>query len=101
VLISSRTLNDQVVLSVSDSGVGIAERDLAHLFEPYWKGSGTGRRGTGLGLFVAFGIIEAHGGKLWVESTLGVGSTFTLSLPLRRELPAKAPKTAPEAEPKH
>jgi signal transduction histidine kinase len=76
----------QLCIAVSDAGVGIPAADLEHLFEPYWKGPGTGRTGTGLGLYIARGIIQAHGGTLTVESTLGSGSTFTCRLPLRRHV---------------
>jgi len=66
---------------VSDSGPGIASGDLPKLFDAYWKGNRTSRKGTGLGLYIARGIVEAHGGRIWVESELGQGSTFSFILP--------------------
>jgi signal transduction histidine kinase len=66
-------------VAVVDDGPGIAPDDLPHVFERYWKSHS--RRGTGLGLAIARGIVEAHGGRIWVESRLGEGSTFTFTLP--------------------
>lgn len=66
---------------VRDSGPGIPSEQLPHLFERYWRGEGQKREGTGLGLFIAKGIVEAHGGRIWVESEVGVGSTFIFTLP--------------------
>jgi len=73
-----------VVVCVRDTGPGIA-RDLQDLvFDRYWHHSGaTGvKRGTGLGLSIAKGIVEAHGGRIWVESEVGSGSTFSFTIPV-------------------
>jgi signal transduction histidine kinase len=67
------------VVSVGDDGPGIRPEDLPHVFDRYWKSQS--RRGTGLGLAIARGIVEAHGGEIAVQSRVGVGSTFTFSLP--------------------
>lgn len=74
---------DEVVISVSDTGIGIAEDHLRHIFDRYWQASQSEirSRGAGLGLPIARGIIIAHGGRMWAESKLGVGSTFHFSLP--------------------
>jgi signal transduction histidine kinase len=80
-----------VRFAVSDRGSGIAEADLPHLFERYWKGRAKGRQGVGLGLYIARGIIEAHGGRMWVESRIGHGSTFFFSLPVAPDVGAHAP----------
>ena len=71
-----------VEMSVADSGIGIAQEEQAHVFERFWQARHTVRRGAGLGLAIAKGIIEAHGGRIWVTSTPGEGSTFTFTLPL-------------------
>ena len=66
-------------VSVSDDGPGIPPEDLPHVFDRYWKSRS--RAGTGLGLAIARGIVDAHGGKIRVESRVGEGSTFTFTLP--------------------
>jgi signal transduction histidine kinase len=72
-------------ISVVDTGTGIKPEHLGQLFERFWQASKTARVGTGLGLSIARGIVEAHGGKMWVESQLGVGSKFFFTLPFARE----------------
>jgi K+-sensing histidine kinase KdpD len=69
------------VFEVSDDGPGISEADQAHLFDKYWQARSTDRRGVGLGLAISKGIVEAHGGRLWVESELGIGSRFYFAIP--------------------
>jgi signal transduction histidine kinase len=78
----------QVIFSVLDTGTGIPADQLAHVFEPYWQARLT-RKGLGLGLSVAKAIVDAHGGRIWVESTVGRGSTFSFALPadLQRQAP--------------
>ncbi len=70
---------DYVQLTVRDNGVGMSEQVLEHLFEPFFTTKGDA--GTGLGLAVAHGIVRDHGGAISVESTVGVGTTFTLVIP--------------------
>jgi signal transduction histidine kinase len=80
--------NGKVLLRVSDTGAGIAADHLAHIFDRYWQARARDRRGTGLGLAIVKGIVDAHGGKIWVESAPGRGTTifFTLAAaPLREE----------------
>jgi len=73
---------------VKDTGVGIATEDLAHVFEPFYTTKKDGK-GTGLGLSVVFGIVKRHGGSVDVESTVGLGTTVTITLP--RHLPPIPP----------
>lgn len=76
---------DSVRFSVSDTGRGIAEDDLPNLFLPYWQAKRKDRErraGAGLGLPIARGIVEGHGGTIWAESREGQGSTFFFTLPL-------------------
>jgi len=68
--------------SVADNGPGIPAEHLEHLFERYWKGSSASRDGAGLGLFIAKGILDAHGGEIRVESQLKQGTTVRFWLPL-------------------
>ncbi|HXN40464.1 MAG TPA: HAMP domain-containing sensor histidine kinase, partial [Myxococcaceae bacterium] len=76
----TRRVGDQIVFSVVDNGTGIPADQLAHVFKPYWQAKPT-RKGLGLGLSVAKAIVDAHGGGIWVESTVGRGSTFSFALP--------------------
>jgi signal transduction histidine kinase len=77
--------NDQeVVFWVADSGSGIEPSNVPHVFDRFWQATKGDRRGAGLGLPIAKGIVEAHGGHIWVESTLGQGSTFFFSIPRAR-----------------
>lgn len=75
---------DTVRFSVSDTGPGIPPEDVKHLFERFWQAKATRRGGAGLGLAIAKGIIEAHGGTIEVQSELGKGSTFSFTLPIER-----------------
>lgn len=67
--------------SVSDNGPGILEENLPFIFNQYWQAQSSKTSGAGLGLSIAKGIVEAHGGKIWVESQLKVGTTFYFFLP--------------------
>jgi signal transduction histidine kinase len=69
-------------IDVRDTGSGIAPADMPHLFEPYWRAPDSTRAGTGLGLFIARGIVRAHGGDIWVESDFGHGTTVSFTLPV-------------------
>jgi signal transduction histidine kinase len=76
------------VVSVSDTGVGIAEAEKPKIFEEFHQAEGFSdgtKGGTGLGLSIAKRIIDLHGGRIWVESTPGQGSTFRFTLPIRVE----------------
>ena len=69
---------------VRDTGPGIPEAELPHIFEPYWSAKRHAKKGTGLGLYISKGIVEAHGGRLRAESS-GEGTTFIFTIPLARE----------------
>ncbi len=80
--------NQTFLVSVSDTGLGLSEADQKRIFEEFQQSDGSSTRkkgGTGLGLFIAKRIVEIHGGRIWVESTLGKGSTFWFTLPVRIE----------------
>jgi signal transduction histidine kinase len=74
-----------VVFSVSDTGSGIEPQHVPHVFDRFWRAQRNKREGIGLGLAIAHGIVQAHGGRIWVESTMGVGSTFRFALPIEPE----------------
>jgi signal transduction histidine kinase len=73
--------NGEVVVSVRDSGPGIPADQRAHIFDRFWQAKETAGLGTGLGLSIARGLVERHGGRLWVDSEVGAGSTFSFTLP--------------------
>lgn len=73
--------DSMVVVSLTDTGRGIVSDDLAHIFDRYWQARGRDRLGAGLGLWIAKGIIEAHGGQIQVESEPGTGTTVRFTLP--------------------
>ncbi len=71
-----------VVIGVSDHGIGISPEDLNQIFEPFGRlKSGIKAKGIGLGLVVCKRLVEAHGGRIWVESKLGQGSAFKFTIP--------------------
>jgi K+-sensing histidine kinase KdpD len=83
--IDVRRAGNEVIISVADEGIGISPELYEKVFERFFQGNGhkTGRRkGTGLGLAICRGIVEAHGGKIWVESCNGRGAKFRFSLPV-------------------
>lgn len=80
--------NNDAIIRVSDQGIGISKDDFKHLFDPFFRADNVGQiQGTGLGLPIAKQAIELHGGSLTVESTVGVGTTFTVCLPLPEKKP--------------
>jgi signal transduction histidine kinase len=88
-----------VRLSVTDRGIGIPAEDVPHVFDRFRRGSNVDHRkfsGIGLGLFICHGIVEQHGGRIWVESAPGRGTTFHVALP------QAAPEAVPlDASPAH
>jgi signal transduction histidine kinase len=83
----------QVHLAISDQGIGLAPEHLERVFEKYYRvpgQEGDQRTGSGLGLFICKRIVEAHGGRIWADSTPGRGSTFHVALPLIPPSPAEA-----------
>jgi len=82
VVVKAQAETDAEHFVVRDTGPGIAPDQLARVFDRYWQEPRSQRRGAGLGLYIAKGIVEAHGGRIWVESELGRGSTFHFTLPL-------------------
>ena len=84
--INARQANGSVEISVSDTGIGIAVEDQPKIFEEFRQvGSDSTHKseGTGFGLTLAKKFVELHGGRIWVESEVGKGSTFTFTLPTK------------------
>ena len=87
--ILARDIGTEVQVEVTDTGEGIPQEELSRIFDKFYRTEQSRSRdsgGTGLGLSIAKAIVEAHGGRLWVESALGKGSTFGFALPKTRGL---------------
>jgi chemotaxis family two-component system sensor kinase Cph1 len=69
-----------VRFAIADNGSGMPPDQLGHIFERYWRVRDANPTGSGLGLYIASGIVQAHGGRIWAESEVGVGSTFCFTL---------------------
>ena len=81
VAVNAKALDGEVRFCVSDTGPGIRAEEVSHIFDRFWQATRTASLGTGLGLPIARGIVEAHGGRIWVESEPGIGTTFYFTLP--------------------
>ena len=93
--IVTKAERDSVLTQVKDTGQGIPPSALPKLFTKFFRVSGVleqGSKGTGLGLYISKAIVDMHGGKIWVESTMGKGSTFNFTVPLAKEEPKKIEK---------
>jgi signal transduction histidine kinase len=99
--VAIRVRSDQqfVHVSVNDSGPGIPEKQIPHLFDRFWQASKTADQGAGVGLAVAKSIVVAHGGTIGVDCLPGNGSTFTFTLPRRRPVGAVLPGPTPTVRP--
>jgi signal transduction histidine kinase len=83
ITIRTERRGDDLSIAVADTGPGVAADQLPHVFDRYWKAPSTSQPGSGLGLYIARGIVEAHGGTIWAESS-AAGARFTFTLPLAR-----------------
>jgi signal transduction histidine kinase/CheY-like chemotaxis protein len=99
--VAARLMTNVVQVSVHDTGIGIAPEHQARIFEEFQQapsGQASTREGTGLGLALARRFVELHGGRLWVDSRVGVGSTFSFSLPVLQALaPSASLGAAPDS----
>jgi signal transduction histidine kinase len=82
VQVSAEPFDDEVLFTVRDTGVGVSPKQLPHVFDRFWQATPKARLGSGLGLTIAKGVVEALGGRIWVESRPGDGTTFFFTLPL-------------------
>lgn len=101
ITVSARGEDGHVLFSVRDTGPGIAHENLSDIFSPYWQGKRAERLGAGLGLPIAKGIVEAHGGRMWVESEPGRGTCFFFTLPLAKEAADETATTAAGSAGRH
>ncbi len=83
ITVSAQSRGSRIVVSIRDCGMGIDEQEQSRIFDKFFRGRGADQLtpGTGLGLSIAKGIVEAHGGRIWVASRPGAGSVFSFSLP--------------------
>ena len=88
VTINARRINDMAQVLIIDTGIGISKKDQKKLFQPFMQADASASRqfeGTGLGLALTKRFVEMHGGKVWIESELNRGSTFTFTIPVQPE----------------
>jgi signal transduction histidine kinase len=78
--VTAQAAGEDVLFRVCDNGAGIGAAQLPYIFERYWTSREGNPTGSGLGLYISHGIIEAHGGTLWAESVVGQGSVFSFRL---------------------
>jgi len=97
VTVGARARDDDVLFWVDDTGDGIPPEDLPRLFDRFWQARKTRRLGAGLGLPIVKGLVEAHCGGIWVESTVGRGTTFFFTIPTARAIAAWRAESAPRA----
>ena len=86
ICLRARPVQDAVEISVSDTGVGIAPEHQERIFEEFQQVPGASSEGTGLGLTLTRKFVELHGGRIWVESAAGAGTTFSFTLPVRTSI---------------
>jgi two-component system phosphate regulon sensor histidine kinase PhoR len=94
VFVRVHTSGEDLVFEIQDTGIGISPEDMPRLFEKFYRGKAREARarvGTGLGLAIVRSIAERHGGRVWVESVEGKGSTFYLQIPIQHPIESKAP----------
>ncbi len=93
---------EALVLLVADTGMGISEKNLAHVFDRFWQADGSSKRkyqGVGIGLALVKELVEIHGGQVTVQSQEGKGTTFIVTLPYQKAEPAQKPEAEAEAAP--
>jgi two-component system NtrC family sensor kinase len=87
IAIGAHAEGGQVILQVNDNGAGIPPADQPYIFDKFYRASNVPSEvpGTGLGLAIVKSIVENHQGRIWVDSTVGVGTTFTIVLPIAEQ----------------
>ena len=97
ITVSARAAAGQVLFAVSDTGPGIAPALRPRIFERFWQAEETARKGQGLGLYIAKGLVEAQGGTISVDSADTGGTTFSFTLPIVEAASAQTTASAPTA----
>jgi len=87
--IHTQMMPGKLAISITDHGAGIPSESLEHIFEKFYRMPGSASGGTGLGLSVSRGVVEAHGGRLTVENVVEAGARFTILLPASNPPPVK------------
>jgi PAS domain S-box-containing protein len=90
IVVSARLVGGSVRFTITDSGPGISEPDLPHIFERFWRAKSSAGMGVGLGLAIAKGIVEAHGGEIRVQNIPGAGASFSFTIPCAPTLEKRA-----------
>ena len=97
-ILARRDGSEHALVEVIDTGPGLPPRDVERVFDRFWKRERAGVEGTGLGLFIARGIVEAHGGRIRVASVPGSGATFSFTLPLAGAVTDDPPRPVADRE---
>jgi signal transduction histidine kinase len=84
ITVGAQSQDSHILFWVSDTGAGMRQQELPRVFDRFWRAQEGAKHGAGLGLPIAKGIVEAHGGRIWVESALGSGTTFSFTIPIAR-----------------
>lgn len=89
VTVEATEVDGEVMVRVADTGPGIPEDEIPHLFDPFWQGEGGKGQGAGLGLAIVKGLVEAHGGRVWAVTSPDSGATLSFTLPVDEKAPLK------------
>ena len=92
--VGARRQEKELLVWVKDTGSGIAPEQLPHIFDRFWQAKKKERRGTGLGLTICKAIVEAHSGRIWAESAVGVGTSMFFTIPAAATPPQRAQATS-------
>jgi PAS domain S-box-containing protein len=96
IVVGATPRDGEVLFWVADTGAGISAEDLPHVFDRFWQARRAERRGAGLGLAIVKGVVEVHGGRIWVESTPGHGSSFLFTIPTAPGAASPSDVSAPD-----